>query len=134
MAKAGSRRWASSSKYPRTARVNEVLREVIAEELERLVDEDSRLDLVTITGVETDADLGRATVYFSALGTKATTDEVTAALDEQRVAMQSAIGRSVRLKRTPLLRFLPDLGIIEGQKVESILRTLPPPSSDDEDS
>jgi len=127
MARQQSRRWASPSRYPRTARVNEVLREVIAEELERRADDNIRLDLVTITGVEVDNDFGRAKVYFSALDTKATLDEVAQDLEELRVTMQAAVGRSVRLKRTPQLRFVPDPGILEGQRVEGLLRRLPPP-------
>ena len=53
--------------YPRTARVNEVLREVVAEELERMADTDDRLRLVTVTSVDITPDLSRATVYLSSL-------------------------------------------------------------------
>ena len=63
-----TRRWCSRGsvrRYPRMARVNEVVREVIADELERL--SDPRLGLVTVTGVEVSADLRHATVYYSAL-------------------------------------------------------------------
>jgi len=49
--------------YPRTARVNEVVREVLADELERL--SDPRLGLVTLTDVEVSADLRHADVYYS---------------------------------------------------------------------
>ena len=55
----------SVRRYPRMARVNEVVREVIADELERL--SDPRLGLVTVTGVDVSADLRHATVYYSAL-------------------------------------------------------------------
>ena len=48
-----SRRGHTGRRYPRSARVNEVLREVLAEALERLADADERLALLTITGVET---------------------------------------------------------------------------------
>ena len=41
----------SPKRYPRTARVNEVLREVVADELERIDDE--RLGITTVTGVGT---------------------------------------------------------------------------------
>ena len=53
-------------RYPRMARVNEVVLEALADELERL--SDPRLGLVTITGVDVSADLRHATVYYSALG------------------------------------------------------------------
>ena len=39
--------------YSRSLRVNQVLRQVVAEELERLADADERLRLVTVTSVET---------------------------------------------------------------------------------
>jgi len=132
MAKQQSRRWASTPRYPRTARVNEVLREIIAEELERDPDDDGRLYMVTITGVDVDKDFGKATIYFSALGNDAPLEEVTAALESRRVPFQAAVGRNVRLKRTPQLRFVPDLGIIEGQKLEGLLRQLPPRLPEDE--
>lgn len=54
-------------RYPRSARVNEVVRETIADELERL--SDPRLGLVTVTGVDVSPDLRQATVYYSALET-----------------------------------------------------------------
>ena len=55
----------SSHGYPRTARLSEVLREVIADELTRIDDE--RLDLVTITSVDVDPEMNRAIVYFDSM-------------------------------------------------------------------
>ena len=60
----------SPRKYPRTARLNESLLEVLAEELERL--SDPRLELVTITGVDVTRDLSHAKVFFSTLGAETT--------------------------------------------------------------
>jgi ribosome-binding factor A len=107
-------------RYPRTARVNRVVQEVIAEELERLGDGDPRLHLVTVTGVTIDPDLRHATVWLGSL-----TEEVKAALAEGRVSLQAAIGRQVRMKRTPLLTFAPDPAVASGSRIEEILRTLP---------
>ncbi|HXQ75202.1 MAG TPA: 30S ribosome-binding factor RbfA [Acidimicrobiales bacterium] len=107
------------SPYPRTARVNQVLREVVAEALERLSDIDDRLRLITVTSVDTTPDLSRATVYLSSLS-----DEAAAALADQRVSLQRQIGRQVRLKRTPLLEFVADPAVAHGFQVEEILRRL----------
>lgn len=117
-------RGGGSSRFPRTARVNEVLREVLAAELERHADDDPALELVTITGVDTDGDLRRAKVFFSALDTKATHDEVVDALERLRRGMQQEIGENVRMKRTPLLEFHPDPAITGGQRVDQLLRDL----------
>ena len=104
-------------RYPRTARVNELVREVVAEELERIGDE--RLELVTVTGVDVEPDLRRAMVWFTSL-----TESVDEILAEHRIRLQAAIGRQVRMKRTPELAFRPDPAIVTGRRVEDILRKL----------
>lgn len=109
----------SSRRYPRTARINELLREVLAEELERRGDEDPRLYLLTVTAVHADPDLRHATVMLSSLS-----DEAAEALAEHRIALQASINRQVRLKRTPQLAFAPDPAVASGQRVDEILRGL----------
>lgn len=99
--------------------MNEVLREVVAEALEEVSQADERLDLVTVTGVETEPDLRHATVFYSARHAEADT-----ALEEQRVRVQAAIGRQTRMKRTPQLAFVEDPSLREGWKVEQILKDL----------
>ncbi len=122
-------------RYPRMARVNEVVREAIGDELERL--NDPRLGLVTVTGVDVSADLRQATVYYSALGRadKRGTGVVPELEPEQRVATQAALeaaaphlraslGRQVRLKYTPEITFRQDPSIEAGNRIESIIRDL----------
>ena len=59
----------SPRKFPRTARVNEVMLEVLADELERM--SDPRLELVTLTGVDVSRDLAVAKVYYSTMAASA---------------------------------------------------------------
>jgi ribosome-binding factor A len=120
----GSRRSGSGGglpprRFPRAARINEVLRQVLAEEIERLVDTDERLTLLTITAVETDKEVRHAKLLFSRLGPV----EIEA-LGEARVRLQATVARQVRLKWTPLLSFAEDPAIVGGQRVEDILRGL----------
>jgi ribosome-binding factor A len=110
--------------YPRTYRINELVRQIVAEELERLGDE--RLELVAITSVEVDRDLRHAVVWFDTLLGESNDDDALAALGEARVAIQAAIGRQARMKRTPTLTFKPDTAIRTGERVDEILRELPP--------
>jgi len=105
--------------YPRARRVNEVLRQVVAEELERLADADERLRMLTVTEVETAADLRNATVFLATL--EADADE---ALQERRAQLQRAVGQQVRMKRTPRLQFVADPSVSAGEKVEEVLRRL----------
>ncbi len=107
----------SHRRYPRTARVNHVVQEVVADELERI--DDDRLEMATVTGVEVDPDLRHATVWLSSLSS-----ESEEALGQHRVRLQAAIGRQMRMKRTPELRFRMDPAVQSGQRVEDILRGL----------
>ena len=116
---------ASARGYPRSARVNEILREVLADSLERLADTESRLGLLTVTGVECDPDLRHAVVLFSSLD-----PDEEAALGAARVRLQAAISHEVRLKRTPQLRFAADPAVAAGNRIEDILRGLPHPEAD----
>jgi ribosome-binding factor A len=117
------------------ARVNEVVRETLGDELERL--SDPRLGLVTITGVDVSADLRQAKVYYSALGRagKKGTGVVPELAPEQREATDAALksaapylraelGRQVRLKYLPQLTFVEDPAIATGNRIEEILRDL----------
>jgi ribosome-binding factor A len=106
--------------YPRTARINHLLQQVLADELARLGDHDPRLVLVTVTGVKVDPDLRHATVWLGSLS-----EDASAALAEDRVRLQAAIGRQVRMKRTPQLSFAADPAIAAGTRIEDILQSLP---------
>jgi ribosome-binding factor A len=99
-------------------RVNQVLRQVVAEELERLADADE-VPMVTVTSVEVAADMRTAVVYLASL------DEGTSAvLEEHRSHLQHLIGTQMTIKRTPRLSFRADPAIAAGSRVEELLRGL----------
>lgn len=97
-------------------RVNELLREVLAENLERIADSDERIGLLTLTAVDCDPDLRHAKVLFDELS-----PEVMEALSERRVALQRALSREVRLRRTPQLSFAVDPVVESARRVEEAL-------------
>jgi len=101
------------------ARVNEVLREVLAEEIEVVASTDARLELVTVTAVSCEPDLRHATVLLASLP-----GPVREALGEARPRLQAAIAHQVRMKRTPQLSFQADPAVGHGELVEEILREL----------
>ena len=103
--------------YPRSLRVNQVLRQILADELERLADADERFRMVTVTSVDTASDLRTATVYLASLS-----DDAAEALEERRPHLQRSIGTQVSMKRTPRLTFKADPAIVAGNRVEELLR------------
>jgi ribosome-binding factor A len=110
----------NTRRYPRTARLDKLLQTVVADALERT--DDDRLGLLTVTGAHVDPDLRHAVVFYA---TRATDDAAVAeALEEARAGVQGAIGREVRLKRTPLLRFERDPAMDAGWRIEEILRNV----------
>jgi len=106
----------------RTDRVGEAIREVLAAAVADLTD--PRLGLVTITGVDVAPDLKNATVFFSTFGGE---DELSAtgdALNHAAGRLQRAVARGVRMKSTPHLQFEADRGILEGERIDAMLRGL----------
>src|SRR5207247_8735241 len=85
----------SSHRYPRTARLNELLHQIVAEEMERIDDE--RLDLVTVMHVVVEPDLRHATVFVDTPTGAERDEEVLTALSEHRIALQKAIAQQARV-------------------------------------
>jgi ribosome-binding factor A len=109
-------------RFPRSARLNEVVLEVLGDELERL--SDPRLGFVTLTGVEVSSDLRHATVYYSVLGPAEQHEDTSKALRSAGSHLRAALGQQVRLKYLPRLSFREDPAIATGQRVEEIIRDL----------
>ncbi len=114
------RRPSGGHRYPRSARLNETLREVIADELVRIDDE--RLEFVTVTAIDVDNELNRAIVHFDSLGGADTDGEILAVLEEHRRRIQASINRQIRAKKTPVLVFRPDDVIRSAERIDDILR------------
>ena len=128
-----SPRTTAARQFPRTARLNQLVQEIVAEEIERV--EDDRLGFFTVVAVDVEADMSHAVVWYSAIrddGTAVTEpdEDLAAALEEQRRHLQSAIARQTRLKRTPELVFKPDTVGQQAQRLEAILRELTPDNAD----
>ena len=107
-------------RYPRSARVGETLREIIAEELVRIDDED--LSFVSVTSIDVDPELNRATVYFDSLDGEDGDERIVEALSGHRVRLQASIASQIRAKKTPILDFRPDESIRSAERIEEILR------------
>lgn len=114
----------TSRHYPRTARLNALLTEIVAAYFERI--EESELGFMTITGVEVDSDLNVADVFISILGDDGESDEVVLeTLETHRVAVKSAIARQAKLRKTPEVVFAFDPAVRAGARIDAILAQIP---------
>ncbi len=128
-----SSRQAAARHYPRTARLNALLHEIVADYFEVTGDED--LGFFTVTGVEVDNDLNVAQVFVSVLEDDPTPEEDERFLDGlrgHRKAIQRAIAQQAKLRKTPEVVFVFDAGVRAGSHIERILADLGPIGSADE--
>ena len=108
------------ARTPRMRKVNELIREVVADEIATL--KDPRVGFVTITGVDTSPDLRHAVVYYSVLGSEEEAAETAEALTHAAPHLQRIVGSQTRLKYTPRLEFAVDPSIAQGVRIDQLLR------------
>src|SRR5689334_3388913 len=117
-------------------RVNESVREVVAEAVREL--KDPRIGMVTVTGVEVTADLREATVYVSVLGGERRRRASLAGLGSAHGVLQARINRELSLRRTPHLTFAYDPSVERGvrmtQLIDELASELPEEGTGDDDS
>jgi len=108
--------------YKRSKRVGDLLKEEIAEIVQRRI-KDPRLGFVTVTDVELTDDLKMARVYVSVLDEKER--ELTLEiLNAAKSFVRSEVSRRVRLKFTPSIEFRLDTSIEYGSKIDRLLREI----------
>lgn len=114
---------------PRTLKLGESLREIVAEILASDVS-DPRLEMVTVTGLQISSDLGVANVYVTAHGDQERYDEVLAGLNSAKGRIRTLLGQQISLRVTPELRFFIDESVDEGQRIDQALQNVPPTLAD----
>lgn len=117
----------------RTARLNEQLKRELSG-LIRTDVRDPRVGVVTITGVETTKDLDLAKVHVRTLGSdeeRATTLEGLAAAAP---FLRTALGKVLRIRRVPALRFQEDRSLEHARRIEQVLSEVIPRDREPDDS
>lgn len=105
----------------RIRRVNEAVREVIAEQLQGL--KDPRIGFVTLTDVRTSTDLKHAQVFFTVLPDDAETREATLeGLDSAKSLLRRELGARLRIRHVPDLVFIEDPVPARGRRIEALLQ------------
>jgi len=115
----------------RMRRVNESVRQVLAEALPEL--KDPRIGLITVTAVNTAPDLRHATVYVSELGSSRKQRASLLGLEAAHGVLQARLARELRLKRTPQLTFEYDPTVERGVRMTRLIDELAPDDDDADD-
>ncbi|GMM88109.1 30S ribosome-binding factor RbfA [Vibrio fortis] len=110
-----------SKEFSRTQRVSQQLQKELAIMLQREV-RDSRIGMVTISDVEVSRDLAYAKVFVTFLCVGEQTPESSlAALKEHEPQLRMMLGKRIRLRLTPEIRFTYDNTLVEGMRMSNLV-------------
>jgi ribosome-binding factor A len=107
----------------RTERVAQLIKQQISDTLTRDIETDG-YGLLTVTDVMMTPDLRIAKVYVSHFQSGKSDDDVLRFLDDQARTIRMAVGKSVRLKFTPELRFYIDQTLDRVERLEELIRKI----------
>ena len=108
----------------RIARVNELLKREIADVIEKYALNEGGV-LISITKVHASESLRNATVYVSIYGADdAKCDAIIKQLYKLKPEIQHQVSRHVILKYTPVLQFVRDTNLEDGDRVLSLIREM----------
>ena len=106
----------------RTARVDELVRERVAEIVREI--KDPRVGFLTVMDVQTSPDLRHARVYVSVLGDDAEKDETLEALRHASGWVQSRLGEGLRLKYIPRIHFVLDHTLEKAARLDELIQEM----------
>lgn len=106
---------------PRVRKLNEAVREALADTLERDVS-DPRLSLVTITSAEVSPDLRHVRVYFTAHGDEERYRAALEGLESAKGRIRQGLAKRVRMKYLPEPVFFVDASVDEGMRVAEAIK------------
>ena len=104
----------------RMRRINEAMREVLSGAITTEL-KDPRVGFVTVTAVETSADLRHARVFVSVLGDSTIRVDTIDGLQHAHGYLQRKVAEQLRLKHTPQLDFVEDDTARRADRIERLL-------------
>ncbi len=106
--------------FPRTLRVGEQIHRELAQLVHDTV-KDPRIGMVTIVDVEVSRDLAHARVYFTVLGDHETIRTSEAGLNRAAGFLRGELGRRLKMRGVPKLRFVYDDTEEKGARVDALI-------------
>ena len=106
----------------RAVRVAEQIQREIAQLLSAGKLKDDRIGFVTITGVDVTSDLQEAKVWYAVHGSDEEKQATADAFRDLTGRIRSHIGKVMRIRHAPSLKFLVDESIDRGERIEKLLK------------
>ncbi|MEJ6474536.1 30S ribosome-binding factor RbfA [Pseudoalteromonas piscicida] len=108
--------------FSRTDRVAQQIQKEIAVILQREI-KDPRLGMVTVSAVEVSRDLSYAKVFITVLNTsdEDKTKQSVAILNEATGYIRSLLGKRIRARIMPELKFVIDNSLMEGMRISNLV-------------
>jgi ribosome-binding factor A len=107
----------------RLARLAGQIQEEVSDIMRRRL-KDPRLGFVSVTRVKVTADLSYANVYVSVIGEEKESRKTMECLEGASSLIRSELGKRIRVKRIPELRFYYDDSSARSARIEEILKNL----------
>ena len=104
----------------RKERLGERIKELIGE-LVLNQTKDPRIGLVTITSVQVAPDFTAAKVYFTVMGDDAVRAETRKGLESAKSFLKKTVGRELKLRQVPDLRFEYDDALDRAMRIEEMI-------------
>ncbi|MFC3033753.1 30S ribosome-binding factor RbfA [Pseudoalteromonas fenneropenaei] len=111
--------------FSRTDRVGQQIQKEIAVIIQREI-KDPRLGLVTVSAVEVSRDLSYAKVFITVLNTsdEDKSKQSAAILNEAGGYIRSLLGKRIRARIMPELRFVIDTSLLEGMRISNLVESV----------
>ena len=111
-----------SREFKRSDRVAQELKKEVAIILQREV-KDPRIGMVTVSDVEVSRDLAYAKIFVTFLfdSDQAAIEQGMAWLEKASPYIRSLVGKAMRLRIVPELRFIYDESLVEGMRMSNLV-------------
>ena len=111
-------------KKQRLDRINSLLKEVLFEVIQKEVRNPAINTFITVTRVDTSADLHHATIYISLITSKEEKEKIVAALQSAAGFIAVQASKKVQLRYFPQLIFKLDTTVEKQMRIEDILHQI----------
>lgn len=114
----------------RVKRVEREIHHAIAQYLIRNFNT-SNYGIVSVTRVESNRELKHAKVFISCLQSPKSIEEIVNELNDQHAEAQAFLAQTLKLRNTPILKFVTDTGFEKMLRVEGLLKDIQKSKMDD---